>query len=245
MSRRYYLISTIVLAVVLVLTLPYLWYILCVIFAPKHGHVLQQLAMYQGLGVGMLGYWLVTGIIQRAGRGGLWCSNIKWMETMSHEMTHAFFVMVLHGQVISLNAHDNGGVMSHRGIKSWGHVPVSLAPYCFPLFAYLLLALRTMMVLGGMRAFDVLVGVALAFHITCFAKQTGNHQTDIRQHPLAFSYFYILVCRVVNLCIILVSFWPNMYQRNAGDPFYYGLGMWSSAMRWPVEMWKELMLLIF
>lgn len=231
MSKINLVLTTLVLIVLLVLTFPYLIYIGKVIFFPKNGTLLHQLTMYQWVGVGMLGYAIVERMVKH---------NIAWFETLTHEITHAFFALILQGRIHSLRADETNGVMAHSGVKKWGRVSVSLAPYCFPLYTYLLLSIRHLLDFHGKWVFDIIIGVSLAFHIICFRKQTGNYQTDINQYPLAFSYFYIVVSWIINLCIILVSFWPNMYTKGSSFPFYYGYGMWSSLLRWPNEMWNTL-----
>lgn len=231
MSKLNQLITTLVLIVLLILTFPYLVYIGKVIFISKSGMFLKQLTMYQWAGVGMLSYAILERKVKH---------NITWFETLTHEMIHGFFALILQGRVHSLHADEGKGVISHSGVKKWGRVSVSLAPYCFPLYTYMLLSIRHLLDFHGKWVFDIIIGVSLAFHIICFRKQIGNHQTDINQYPLAFSYFYIVVSWIINLCIILVSFWPNMYTKGPSSPFYYGYGMWSSLLRWPNEMWNTL-----
>lgn len=227
MNKTSLFFTTLALIILLALTFPYFIYIGQTIFCPQRGTTLTQLTMYQWVGVGMLGYAIVERMVKH---------NISWLETLSHELTHGFFALILQGRIHSLKADEDSGVISHSGVKKWGLASVSLAPYCFPLFTYLLLAIRHLLDFHGKWVFDIIVGISLAFHIICFRKQTGNHQTDINRYPLVFSYFYIFVCWIINICVILVSFWPNMYQKSASLPFYYGYGMWSSLLRWPNEM---------
>ena len=96
-----------------------------------------------------------------------------------------------------------------RAAPTYGLIPQALAPYCLPIFTYMLLALRCLVQPEGLWIFDILVGSTIAFHVLCFVRQTGNHQTDINQYPLYFSYLYIVTMQLVNLCIILVAFFPN------------------------------------
>lgn len=229
-SRLYYVVASIILATILVLTLPYLFYILGRILFPGDASVLDQLTVYRWIGVGICVYIVLCFVVKH---------NFLWIETFSHELTHAFFALILQGRIHSFNANEGYGTMSHSGVCKWGLVPISLAPYCFPLFTYALLSVRHLMDFHGKWIFDVVIGVTIAFHVSCFWKQTGRHQDDIYQNPLMFSYFYIFVAWVVNLCVILVSFFPNMYKHSE-LVWYYGYGMWSSLLRWPEEMLNTL-----
>ena len=91
--------------------------------------------------------------------------------------------------------------------------PMALAPYCLPLFTYLLLSIRCLLDYHDLWIYDMLIGFTICFHICCFKCQIGNHQSDINQYPLLFSYWYIILFWVINLCIIAVAFFPkyNVY----------------------------------
>lgn len=230
MSRMYFCVTSIILTIILLLTFPYLFYIIGRIFFADNASILDQLTVYKWPGVGICVFCVIYRIVKH---------NFLWIETFSHELTHAFFALILQGRIHSFNANEGSGMMSHSGVMKWGLVPISLAPYCFPLFTYFLLSFRHLMDFHGKWVFDIIIGLTIAFHVTCFKKQIGNHQTDINQYPLLFSYYYIFVTWIVNLCIILVSFFPNMYKHSE-LVWYYGYGMWSSLARWPEEMWNTL-----
>lgn len=135
--------------------------------------------------------------------------NLEWIETFSHELTHIIVAMLFFRKVHSFNAGLHGGVVETSGKNTRGIVPMSLAPYCLPIFSYLLLLFRPLIDFEGRWIFDVLIGMTLCFHFFCFRKQTGSFQTDINQFPLSFSYFYIAVAHLMNFCIIWVVFFPR------------------------------------
>lgn len=232
MSKNNLIVITLILIVLLALTLPYLFYIGKVIFFPSNGTFIKQLSMYQWVGVGMFSYVILKRRVKH---------NITCFETATHERIHGFFALILQGRIHSVQVNEGKGLITYSGVKKWGRASVSLAPYCFPLYTYMLLSIRHLLDFHGKWVFDIIIGVSLAFHIICFRNQIGKHQSDINQYPLAFSYFYIIVSWIINLCIILVSFWPNMYTKGPSQPFYYGYGMWSSLLRWPHEMWNVIM----
>ena len=99
------------------------------------------------------------------------------------------------------------------GKYDYALAPMALAPYCLPIFTYLLLSIRCLMDFHGMWIYDVIIGMTICFHFFCFKNQTGSYQTDINQYPLSFSYLYIITALLINFCVIWVAFFPqyNVY----------------------------------
>ena len=198
------ILFTIVLLTVLAITIPYLWQVLMIVLRPQGISVWRQLELYQWLALGMGLFILIKGMVR---------NNLTWLETFSHEFTHTIVALCFFRRIHSFNAGEGSGVIYTSGTDTISHVPVSLAPYCFPVFTYMLLAIRCLIVSQGLCVFDVLVGLTLALHVHCFLTQTGSYQTDINQFPLPFSYLYIIVMNILNICIIWVAFFPqyNLY----------------------------------
>ena len=84
---------------------------------------------------------------------------------------------------------------------------VDLAPYCLPIYTYVLLFIRSITTGQFLWCIDTMIGISLAFHISCFKKQIGSYQSDINKRPLYFSYTYIATALLFNACVFLVSFW--------------------------------------
>lgn len=234
MSKLVYFVSIVVLVFLLLLTLPYLWELLCVIFSPSRTTMLEQLKMYQWSAVGFVAFAIVRKFVK---------NNILFVETFSHEFTHTVFALFLNRRVYSFHAEEGTGAVFTSGRNQYTLVPIALAPYCFPIFTYFLLAFRWMMDFHGMWIYDILIGVTLCFHVYCFKTQIGSHQSDINQYPLLFSYTYIVTAWVINLCVILPSFFPNMNGHGHVLPIY-SYGVWSCVLRLISESWDNLLYLI-
>lgn len=218
MNKLQIIIRTLVLVLVLLLTLPYARKIFGILFLPKQVGVLQQLSIYKWVGVGIIAYIVIHRIIKK---------NIEWLETLSHELTHSVVAMLFLRRVHSLYAEEGSGVIYTSGKSSFGHVPMSLAPYTIPLFTFLLLSIRCLMDFHGMWIYDILIGITIGFHFFCFKSQTHSNQTDINQFPLFFSYLYIFTVLLINILIILVAFFP---QYN----------LYTSFWRWLTAVWGNL-----
>lgn len=232
MKRFTYIIWMIVLSILLVLTIPYLWYIMKVIFIPKHEGFWGQEKIYA---------WIFVGIFVSLSLRMIIRSKSSFLETFSHESTHALVAFLFGRRVHSFHVEDSGsGMIFTSGNNNYSLIPVALAPYCLPIFTYFLLAFRCIVGEHFLWICDLCIGMTLCFHYYCFKTQIGNHQTDINQYPLSFSYFYILTAWIINICIILVALFPNMNEKKD----IMGYGVFSSVMRLGVEWWNNLLLYI-
>lgn len=217
----------IVLLVILALSIPYAWHLLKVIFAS--GNLWGQLEMFQWATIG----FVIFAIVRRFLKG-----NLDMAQVFSHEFTHLVTAGVVSGELYEMHVYrDHGYVMTahHKDMA----MPVSLAPYCFPVFTIMLLSFRWMLDFHGMWLFDIVVGASLAFHIGCFKAQIGNYQTDIKSYPLALSYTYIVTMWLLMFCLIIPCFFPNMNGHGTGN-VAYSYGLFSSLCRLFVEWWHNL-----
>ena len=188
------------LAILLLITLPYAWKLFNILFMSPRIPVLSQLELYKWTSVGILGALVL---------GHVFNKNLLWLETFSHELTHIVVAFIFFRKVHSFHAEEGSGVVYTSGTDQKGLIPMALAPYCLPIFTYFLLFFRSLMDVHGVWVFDIIIGASISFHIACFNHQTGSYQTDINQYPLLFSYSYIYIARLINCCIILVAFFPH------------------------------------
>ena len=227
MTKRSFLIWMLIFAVVIVLTIPYAWYLLKVIFAGSN--ILHQLEIFKWVAIG----FVVFAILRRYIKG-----NLEFAETFSHELTHTIFAFLFNLQVVEFHANQGTGYMMAAQRNVYKGVPISLAPYCFPLFTFILLSFRWMMNFHGVWIFDIIIGCTLCFHFYCFKTQIGNHQTDINQYPLLLSYSYILTSWLLVFCLIIPAFFPNMNGHGTVEPMY-NYGVFSSIYRLLESWWSN------
>lgn len=216
MKSAQYIISTVLLIVIFVLTGLVGWDVVCYLF-PKGRSWTWNLPVYQWAGVGIVAFVVLSRFFNK---------NLQWFATFSHELTHTVVSLLLFREIHSFQAGRGTGEIYTSGNRNT-LVFVDLAPYCLPIFTYLLLAIRMMMAKDMLMYYDVLVGLSIGFHAYCFKDQTGSYQTDINKHPLYFSYTYIATALLFNVCVIIVSFWNG---KNVFTAFWYVL----------TQMWKTL-----
>lgn len=228
MNKTSFFIWMSILAAVLLLTLPYAWHLLKVIFGS--GNTLHQLEIFKWVAVGFISF----AILRRYLKG-----NLEFAETFSHELTHTVFAFLFNLQVVEFHAKQDSGYMMATQRNVFKGVPISLAPYCFPLFTFILLSFRCMMDFHGLWIFDILIGCTICFHFFCFKTQIGNHQPDINQYPLLLSYSYILTSWLIVFCLVVPAFFPNMNGHGTVGPLY-NYGIFSAIWRLLGEWWNNL-----
>ena len=219
MKKTIYIVAGIFLSVLLLLSMVYAVKVIGIILLPEKISVLRQLAIYQWTAVGIAAFAVIHHYVKK---------NMAWLETFSHELTHIIVALLFFRRIHSFHAEEGTGVVYTSGEHKYGLAPMALAPYCLPIFTYLLLSIRCLMDFHGMWIYDIQIGMTISFHFFCFKNQTGSYQTDINQYPLWFSYLYIVTAQLINFCIIWVAFFP---QYNVYTSFWrYITSLWDTAI---------------
>jgi hypothetical protein len=158
---------------------------------------IQHYALYKWFGVGVGAYFILRLL-------PFVRQNSELFQTFTHELTHTIVAVMLLRKIHYFHAEERSGVMGHSGGR-FGDIFIALAPYCLPIFTYAFLLLRIIGAWKQLMWFDIFIGFTMAFHATCFAKQTGNYQSDIQQNGYLKSYLFIAVFWLFNATIILLS----------------------------------------
>lgn len=225
MKKGTIILTTLIIGAIFLLSVPYAWEIVNIIFNPKRVTLFSQLEIYKWVSVGVVAYVVLRRLLKK---------NLTFLEVFSHEFTHTVVALLFNRKVHSFQAGEQSGVICTSGKRQYALIPVSLAPYCFPILTYILLSIRWMLDFHGVWIYDVLIGITMGFYFYCFKTQMNRQQPDINQYPLLFSYFYIITIWVVNICLILPAFFPNM---NGHGNTQYHYGVWSCMYRLVQSWW--------
>lgn len=125
-----------------------------------------------------------------------------WVYVVGHELTHAVWTWLMGGQVKKFKASSKGGHV----VVTKSNFLIALAPYFFPLYALLVVAVFALGRLAwDWRAyvvwFHLLLGAAYAFHITLTWHVLKNSQSDITEQGYLFSAVVIFLGNVTFLLI--------------------------------------------
>ena len=120
-----------------------------------------------------------------------------------HELTHALFAVLFGGSVKSFHASDRGG----RVTITKSNFIITLAPYFFPLYTFMVLLLYgTAVAAGLLEAVGWLVflaGATFAFHLVLTAIFLQTEQTDIREYGMIFSFPLIYLFNVAFTALLV------------------------------------------
>lgn len=126
------------------------------------------------------------------------------MQVVAHELTHSVFALLTLHKVgkIRLNPDGSGGSMQLKGQGNW---LITLAPYFFPLFAFMFMLIMPALlsdVSNNWLAYAIL-GYFLAYYWATVLSQTHPQQTDIISEGYVFSGIIIVGANLyVTGCIL-------------------------------------------
>ena len=120
-----------------------------------------------------------------------------WIYVLGHELTHALWTWLFGGEVKKMKVSSKGG---HVVISKTNFV-IALAPYFFPLYAVIVIAVFALGNLiwnwhGYLVWFHLSVGAAYAFHVTLTFHTLKTRQTDITSQGYLFSAVVIFLGNV-------------------------------------------------
>ncbi len=131
--------------------------------------------------------------------------NTRWMMSFTHEFTHLVFALLFFRKIHRFKVDSKDSHVSYSG--GWyGYIPITLAPYCVPLFTLALLPWR--FTTGNpyyLAAIDIFIGFSYAFHVCCWVKQTRLHQTDIIGPGIVRSLLVIALFHILNFCLVVLT----------------------------------------
>jgi hypothetical protein len=134
-----------------------------------------------------------------------------------HELTHALWVLLLGGRVSRFRVGREGGHILTDKNNFW----IALAPYFFPLYSILVIALY-----GALSLFvDVqpygrllyaLIGATWAFHLTFTCWMIPKNQSDLSDNGTVFSLVVIYLMNLLLLSAMLITASPNITFASFG-----------------------------
>jgi hypothetical protein len=153
---------------------------------------------YVGLFAGFVGYgmFLCTLVIPRVRH------NLNWYMKFTHELTHTLVALLFFGKIREFVVRDRECYVSYKS-GPVGYVFITLAPYCIPIYTFMLFPFRFAGDAGYMIVFDALISFTYAFHIHSFIKQTRLSQPDLDNCGAARSVAFISFVHMAVLSLIL------------------------------------------
>jgi len=123
---------------------------------------------------------------------------------LAHELTHALWGMLMGARVSKLRVSSKGGSVNLTKTNVW----ITLAPYFFPFYSILALALYALLDwrwdMTVYKPFWYAVfGMTWSFHLTFTVAMLGLRQPDVMEHGRLFSYALIYGINIVTAMVLL------------------------------------------
>ena len=153
---------------------------------------------YVGLFIGFIAYglFLLSTIIPRVRH------NLNWFMKFTHELTHTLVAVLFLAKIREFVVKDRECYVNYQA-GPVGYVPITLAPYCIPIYTFMLFPFRFAGDSHYMIIFDFLIAFSYAFHIHSFIKQTRFSQPDIENCGRARSVTFISFMHLAVISLIL------------------------------------------
>ncbi|MGM9735603.1 MAG: hypothetical protein ACI3ZL_04255 [Candidatus Cryptobacteroides sp.] len=161
------------------------------IYSPKNGNM-------RGLTFGFAAYaifllFLISPKIRH---------NLDWFMHFTHELTHTLVALLFFRKIEEFQVSKRDCHVIYQK-SSIGYLPITLSPYCIPIYTFMLFPFRYFGASQYMFAFDVMIAFTYAFHIHSFVKYTRYTQSDIEGCGLARSTAFISFVHCTVLALIL------------------------------------------
>ena len=128
--------------------------------------------------------------------------NFKWFRKFTHELTHTLVAIVFFAKIREFVVKDKECYVSYKS-GPVGYVPITLSPYCIPIYTFMLFPFRFVGDSHYMIVFDFLIAFTYAFHLHTFISQTRPSQSDIEGCGYALSAAFITFVHSSVIAVIL------------------------------------------
>ena len=193
LDKLCYILSTVLFALLALLFVGVLVTSLCknaVDMCVRVGFEWRHTGNYVGLVAGFVAY----GVFATT----LWVlrmrHNLDWLMKFTHELTHTLVALFFGRKIYEFVVRGREcHVRYDIGKLGIGYLPITLSPYCIPIYTFMIFPFRFAGDAHYMIIFDALIAFTYAFHIQAFIKQTRLTQSDIensgRVRAVAFISF--------------------------------------------------------
>jgi len=155
----------------------------------------QGAATFSPLALGFVGYLV------------LWWAwlgrSMKFLATLEHELTHAFFALVTGNRIVELHVTADDGALLYTGSKNF---LIASGPYWFPSLTWVALLATAFVDRSHLFGLRVVIGASLAFHVISSWQETHSGQTDLRDDTgLLFAVSFLPTANVLSVGLVLAD----------------------------------------
>ena len=132
--------------------------------------------------------------------------NLNWFMKFTHELTHTLMALLFFKTISEFVVRGRECYVNYKvGKYGLGYIPITLSPYCIPIYTIMIFPFRFAGDAHYMIIFDALIAFTYAFHIHAFIKQTRLSQSDIENCGIARSISFLAFANLVVASLILAT----------------------------------------
>lgn len=161
--------------------------------------------------------------------------NLNWFMKFTHELTHTLVAVCFFAKIREFVVKEKECYVNYKS-GPIGYVPVTLSPYCIPIYTFMVFPFRFAGMNDFMVFFDFLIAFTYAFHLHSFIKQTRLTQSDIENCGPARSIAFISFVNLAVLSLIMAT--PKGGVLNAIIRVFgmYPKAILTNAYNWIVDI---------
>lgn len=130
--------------------------------------------------------------------------NLNWFMKFTHELTHTLVAVCFFAKIREFVVKEKECYVNYKA-GPLGYVPITLSPYCIPIYTFMLFPFRFAGMNDFMVFFDFLIAFSYAFHLHAFIKQTRLTQSDIENCGTARSVAFISFVNLLVASLIIAT----------------------------------------
>lgn len=132
--------------------------------------------------------------------------NRNWFMKFTHELTHTLVALLFFKKINEFVVRGRECYVNYKvGKYGIGYVPITLSPYCIPIYTFMIFPFRFAGDNNYMIFFDALIAFTYAFHLHSFIKQTRFTQPDIENCGIARSVTFLTFTHLAVVSLILAT----------------------------------------
>lgn len=132
--------------------------------------------------------------------------NLDWSMKFTHELTHTLVALLFGRKIYEFVVRGREcHVRYDLGKLGIGYLPITLAPYCIPIYTFMIFPFRFAGDAHYMIIFDALIAFTYAFHLHSFIRQTRFSQSDIENSGCARAVAFLAFAHLAVLSLILAT----------------------------------------
>ena len=161
--------------------------------------------------------------------------NLNWFMKFTHELTHTLVAVCFFAKIREFVVKEKECYVNYKS-GPIGYVPITLSPYCIPIYTFMVFPFRFAGMNDFMVFFDFLIAFTYAFHLHSFIKQTRLTQSDIENCGPAISVAFISFVNLAVLSLIMAT--PKGGVLNAIIRVFgmYPKAILTDAYNWIVDI---------